>query len=115
MPGIRLARCSALIDHRGGDARGLPPGYRKTERLADRVDRRLARFSESGHMRIDAGPDRDRIVTGQETVRHVEAQRAVDLELLLREELVTRGLVREAVVSPRVVPDIVVLVAIERR
>lgn len=48
-------------------------------------------------------------------MRDVEAERAIDLELLLREELVSRGLVRKALVAARIVTDVVVLVAGERR
>lgn len=45
------------------------------------------------------------------TVAHVETQRAVDLELLLREELVTGGFMREGVVAACIVADVVVLVS----
>ena len=41
----------------------------------------------------------------------MEAERAVDLELFLAEELIAGRLVREAVVTPCVVANVVVLVA----
>ena len=54
------------------------------------------------------------IVAVQEPDGDVEAERTIDLELFLAEELVARGLVRKQFVAAGIVADIVVLVAGER-
>src|SRR3954464_15904929 len=95
----RHERRSALIDHRAGDAHGRSLGSRKTERLADRVNRRLACFGESSPPGGRPRTDRHRMVPGQEAVCHVETERAIDFELFLREELIAGGLVGERVVT----------------
>ena len=51
------------------------------------------------------------MLLAQKAVHHVEAERPIGLELLFREKLVERRLVREGRVAPRVVEHEIILVA----
>ena len=54
------------------------------------------------------------VVSREQAVGGVKAERAICLELLLREPLVERGLVRKAAVARLIVEDVIVLVAGQR-
>src|SRR5712691_5536874 len=59
--------------------------------------------------------DFKRIFAGQQSMRRVEAERTIDLELFLAEELITRRFVRKGPVPARIIANIVPLIAGQRR
>src|SRR3954469_7243059 len=110
----RRERRSALIDHGARGGGGLWRQRRKAERLADRIDHRISSLGEVRGPSSCSRADGHRKLAVEETMGHVETERAVGLELFLREELIARRFMREGVVASGKVADVAVLVAGER-
>src|SRR5262249_12879642 len=77
-------------------------GHEGGPELAHRLDRRVVELDDGVGRRAH---DLDVIAAAQSTMHHVKAERPVDLELLLAEELVAGRFVREPAVAPRIVAD----------
>src|SRR5580704_6630048 len=105
-PSSTTRSADVLAAPRGASIPRRDRGFRPPRVLA-RIDRVGAAGREFDAAGACAGARYHLALPREKAMRHVEAQRAIDLELFLRKELIARGFVRKAVVAPRVVPDVV--------